>query len=443
MKKLIKVVLLLSVAISQTNISHAVGSGALGNIAGVSAKAMGYGYAFGGIADDPSAIYFNPAGLTQVKGLQYVAGASVLEFNTDHTASATTAGGRNGQEDKTASNNPLVPFFYISYSKHESPLTYGLGVNSPFGLITEWKDDSFSKFYATKSKLLMYVINPSVAYKLSEKFSVGAGVDFFNVFDAELNSMVANVDSPLIPGSPTGNGRKRLTGDGTGWGYNLGIHMKANEKNSFGLSYRSQVNVIIEGETELTGLQDGTAFAFNGNPAISSFKTNTSTEFKFPQSLLFGYGYKPNDKWTILADYEWVNWNVVTDTTFNYERRSPLDTTAHRVSRNWKNTNNIGFGAELKANNWWDLRFGAFAYERVIPSETLEASLPESGRWGINIGSGFHFGNNSIDVAYNPVFLNKRSINNNEERTTYSQDGDFKSTLHVFSVSFSQKFGGS
>jgi long-chain fatty acid transport protein len=274
----------------------------------------------------------------------------------------------------------------------------------------------------------MYDVNPTIAYAVNDKFSLGGGIDFFNVFDVELNQRV--------PGAPDGSGR--FSGDGTGWGYNLALHWKPVSKHTFGLSYRSQVNVIIEGDTEL---KDVTAplNAFLGG--ASSYKTGAATEVKFPQSVLLGYGFRPNDRWTIFADYEWVNWSSTNETKFTYDQNNAL--LPQTIARDWKSTNNLGLGAEWKVNETMDFRFGGLVYERVVPSGTLESSIPDSSRWVLTLGPGFHFGNMSLDLGYNAIFFNSRSVDNNAGNAFASMDGKYETFINVFSVGVSQKWGGS
>jgi len=399
----------------------ALGSAAFSNETGVSAKATAHGFAFAGVADDSSAIFYNPAGLVQVKGEQTMLGGSFVSLDGKHTTPS-------GTEDTMASHTPFVPYFYTSYSGTGSKWAYGLGVNSPFGLLTDWKNDSFSKYYATETKLLMYMVNPTVAYSVTDSVSVGGGVDYLDFYDTELHAKVSNV----LPGSTDGD--SKLTGNGHAWGYNLGVHWKATEKHSFGLSYRSQVNVPIKGDIELTGL----------NPlvyGVSNLKTSVTTEFKIPQSVLFGYGFKPNDSWTLFADYQWADWKVDQNTDFNYDNTSgiPLPT---RIPRDWRSTNNIGLGAELKATQNVDVRFGALAYERVVPSGTLESTLPDSSREAAMIGAGFHWGQSSVDLGYQAIFFNSRSVTNAAGNAFASMNGKFETMVNVLTLGFSQKWGG-
>jgi long-chain fatty acid transport protein len=404
----------------------AVGSGGISNQAGISQRATALGISFAGVADDPSAAYFNPAGLTRVKGLGLEYGATLVALSSEHTDPT-------GRKDSLAGNDPVVPDVYATYSQEGCPFAFGLGINSPFGLVTEWKDDSFSRFYATESKILMYQINPSVAYAVNEKVSVAAGIDYVNIFDAELNQQVLNLDFSFSPLSNAGHGK--FSGNGTGWGYNTAIHIKASDRHAFGLAYRSQINVIVKGETELTGLEQLTAFAFGG----PSYRTDSRTELKLPQSVLFGYGFRPNEKVTIFADYEWVDWHSTKETKFDYSQNNASLTQS--IPRKWRDTSNVGFGVEWKACKMLDLRFGALAYEAAIPDATLDSAVPDTGRFALSFGPGLRFGNSRMDISYMAVFLQNKTINNNAGNASASMDGKFESMINVFGVGVSHRWG--
>ncbi len=417
--KIIRLMAVVVLVCSSFESVFAVGSGALGNQTGVGTPATSHGFAFAGVADDPSAIFYNPAGLVQVKGWGLMTGAAIIDLQSNHTTPS-------GTKDSMASNLPVAPYFYLSYSKQESPWAFGIGVNSPFGLVTEWKDDSFSKYYATKSELKMYDVNPTLAYSVNERFSVGGGIDYFNVYDVKLNQLVPGVS----------NGEGQFSGDGKGWGYNLGVHCKPYEKHSFGLSYRSQVNVTVDGETQLNGVT-APLNAFLGGS--SSFKTNSSTELKFPQSVLLGYGFHPSDRWTVFADYEWVDWASTKETKFNYDQNNAL--LPQSIARNWKSTSNVGAGANWKVNERVDLRFGGLVYERVVPSGTLESSIPDSSRFVLTAGPGFHFGDTTLDLGYNANFFNNRTVDNNAGNAFASMDGKYATFISVFNIGLSYRWG--
>lgn len=417
--------LLPAILLLQSSSLYAVGSGALGNQAAVSAKVLGHGFAYAGVADDAAAIFFNPGGLPQVKGWNLMIGASIIDFDSKHTSPS-------GQTDSMVDNSPIVPYLYVSKSLSDSPWAFGIGLNSPFGLKTEWGQDSFSQYWATESKLYMYMVNPTVAYQINRIISVGGGIDFANVFDVDLNQQ--------IPGVSEGHGN--FSGDGTGWGYNVGILLRPVERHSVGLAYRSQINVTVEGETSLTG---GSTLA--GALGTASYTTDAETSLRFPQSILVGYGFRPTDRWTFFADYEWVDWDSTDRTEFSYPT-SPVNTAltaagllTSTISRQWRSTSNVGLGAEWKTNDWLDLRVGFSIYESPVPSETFEAAIPDGRRFAPSIGAGFNLGATSIDIAYLRSFLEERSINNNQGNLFASMDGKFEGHIDVATIGISYAWG--
>jgi long-chain fatty acid transport protein len=280
----------------------------------------------------------------------------------------------------------------------------------------------------------MYNVNPAVAYALNDRFSVAGGLDFFNVYDVSLKQKVPNIDSPLIPGTPTGDGNAELSGDGTGWGYNLGLLWKANEKHSFGLAYRSQVNVVIDGDAKLNNLQDATAFQFGG----SEFDSKAHTEFKFPQSVTLGWGFKPTDRLTFFTDYEWVDWHSTKETKFNYDNGNAALNS--RFDRDWRDTSNVGVGVEYWVVPSVALLGGALVYESVIPSNRMESAIPDTGRWALTAGPGFKFGDFGLDLNYQAVFMDSQNVDSNMGNGTLL-DGKYKGYISVISAGVSYKWG--
>jgi long-chain fatty acid transport protein len=406
----------LSVGVSSS--LYALGSGAFENQTGVSVKALSH-VAYAGVADDPSAIYYNPAGLVQVPRWQLQTGSSFLKMDSEHTDPS-------GKTDKSDAGWVAAPHLYFSYGQPEGKWALGVGLNTPFGLISRWNNDSFSRNYTTEARMAASVLNPTVAYAVTDRLSFGAGLDYVDISDVGLKQKV-----------PFTDGDAEFNADGHAWGYNFGALWKASARHSFGLSYRSQVNVPVSGEVELKNVTEPVASMFLGG--ASSYKTGAQTEFKFPQSVALGYGFHANDRWTMFADYEWVNWNTTQETKFTYDQNNAI--LPQSIERRWRNTNNLGVGAEFKARDWWDVRFGSFVYERVVPSSTLESQIPDAGRVGLTLGSGFHFGKTSVDVGYTAILLRSRSVDNNAGNAYSSMDGTFKSMMHVFGIGLSQKWG--
>ncbi len=182
-------------------------------------EATGMATVFVAQADSPSAVQFNPAGLVQLKGDHARVGytsAIPRNFRTDTNGNTT-----NAQVD-----NFLVPNLYFVNNLGLENLKFGLGVTSPYGLWTDWADDSFARFQTTESSLQVLQINPSVAYKYNDMVSLGFGIDY----------IMSETSSHKKIADATGLGDFHAKGDDDGWGYNLGLLVKSSERHSIGVA---------------------------------------------------------------------------------------------------------------------------------------------------------------------------------------------------------------
>src|SRR2546427_10804816 len=136
------------------------------------AAASGKANAFAGEANDPSAIFYNPAGITQLPGPQLMIGTSIVKL--DSTFRSSTTGENTHLEDQF----PIIPHFYIThrFAKWDERLSVGLGVYTPFGIVIDWPDNWQGRFDTTNARLRVTVYNPTVAYQALPEVSVEAGI---------------------------------------------------------------------------------------------------------------------------------------------------------------------------------------------------------------------------------------------------------------------------
>ena len=157
-----------------------------------SARAMGMGLAFVGQANDASSIYYNAAGITNTRGFNLLFGTTLIMPSVDFTG-PTPLTTKSTTVDRT-----FTPInFYATYSM-DNGLSFGLGVYNPYGLGSEWPETWVGKALAVKTELKTFYINPTVAYKVSDKFSIGVGLDYI-ISDAQF---LQNIDIPAIPLAP-------------------------------------------------------------------------------------------------------------------------------------------------------------------------------------------------------------------------------------------------
>jgi len=434
MKKLILVLCVVLVARS----SWAVGSASFSNQV-MGARAMGMGNAFAGVADDPSAVYYNPAGLTQLESPAISIGSAFEPMNSDNT----TASGLSANQKHFT---PVVPNLYAAIPFCDKKWSFGFGVDSPFGLETHYSQSGPLRYSATDTKAVFVNFNPELAYRVNEKVSVAGGVVYGLAPTVTMTKMI-NITAlnGALGGLAAGpDGKSKLSGDGDGWGYNLGFMFKPVEKHSIGLSYRSKITEKITGTNEVTDISGANAlFAFGG----PSYTANVKTELIQPQSALLGYAFKPG-KWTFAADAEWIDWGEIkqTDLTFSGSNAFANGVLAQSspIPRDWQTNWNFGLGTNYKFNDTWEARGGFLHQNRVIPDTTWNPSIPDTEKYAYTLGGSFNRPSFSIDLGYSYFIFKERTVPNGQLDNQFGGTGDhttYNLIANVITLAYTQRFG--
>ena len=402
---------------------------------------MGQGNAFVAEADDPSAIYFNPAGITQLKGEELSAGLTGLVPFVDRT-------GAGVPDDQMERQLSVVPNFYATSTLPiaDNKLAVGIGLNSPYGITTNWAPTSSVRYTSTESQFEMVDINPTVAYQVSPMVSLGAGLDYVNLINttaqSQTNQAAANQDN-----SP--DGTSKLSGHGSGWGYDVGILFKPFEQHSFGVSYRSQVRIPIKGSIDLSNLSPSTQADFNFSG--SNYTAAATTDVILPANAIVGYTYKPAKRWTLLLDYEWTQWN-----TFQSENIAINETDPSRLAfltgdpasnvsstqRQWHNVSAVGGGANFKLNDAWQLRGGYAYYEKTVPNDTFSPDVPDATVHLLTAGFSRSWNSLILDCAFQGYFYVNRDVDNTVGNAEGgSVNGTYKTFIPSIGLNLTYKFG--
>lgn len=417
-------------------ISHgdafALGAGGFRNEV-VDAEAAGKGYSFAAQADNPSAVHYNPAGLTQLEGQQVSMGCTIEAPMSEYEPAGT------GDTVQAQNDVFFIPnLFYVAELPYEN-LWFGLGTTAPYGLSTDWADDSFSKCVSTESNLKMYNINPTIAYKVNDYLSLGVGVDYF----------MAEISKYKRTTAALGGGNFHMAVKDEAWGYNLGVLLKPAEKHRIGVSYRSEIDLSYEGTANLDNLQGAYATYFGD----STYSTKLESDGTIPRSVAVGYAYQPNDRFTIEADVEWTDWACVEGEHLRYpDEDSSADiykaarlavlNDGNPVSRDWNDVFAYGIGADYKFTDELDLRCGLFYTESPIASANLDTALPDADKYGATFGLGYLFLKNvKIDTAYSFIKFRNRDVTNDVGSNTGSNiDGTYKGHVNIFSVGVTYRY---
>jgi long-chain fatty acid transport protein len=385
-------------------------------------KAMGMGFAFTAQADDPSAIYFNPAGLTQLKGQNVMIGGTYVRENGGEFTGTTPVddfgtGFTTIKSETQKSLNFFIPNAYYTRTADSGYIAYGVGIFAPFGLGQEYKDKHSSIFrnQITKIDLQTVVVNPTLAFKINEFLSVGVGIDWM-YGKAELER------TPWSPGLVTfqdGNAFDlKLEGDGDAWGYNFGFLLKPSPNFRIGASYRSPFRLDIkDGDVTLSNIHPGVLPAFAG---LTSTKGNAT--ISLPATFALGAAYTMG-KLTVEADADWTFWHSY--------RSLPIDFQDNRIGvlpdanapKNWNDVVALRLGAEFRVTDPLALRAG-FAYDpSPVPAETMGPELPDAHRFNYMVGAGYKLANWTIDGAFMYVDKFDRTVNNQNNATLTGFNG--------------------
>lgn len=257
--------------------------------------AIARGNAFVATADNPSAIYYNPAGITQLEGHNFQIGSLFYApILADYKNSS-------GLRLKNEHDVIPVPHLHYTFSPKDSAFSFGLGVYAPFGLGMEWPDKAPFSPYGLEGRLNYITAAPVLAWQPHRTLSLAVGPTL-NYSDVKLRQSVAG-----LPGS-----QFVFRGDDFNPGFTAGVLWQPLPKISLGASYFSATSQDYEGKAALTPHP----------PLPGSLKT--SAELKFPQIIRAGISYRPTPKWNIEFDVDWTDWDRVNNLTIKGFPTLPL-----------------------------------------------------------------------------------------------------------------------
>ncbi len=417
--------------------STLAGASTLASAAGfalIEQSASGMGNAFAGAAataEDASTIFFNPAGLTKLQGKQATFAAHLVDVKTEFSNSgASTApaaiaslGGNGGN----AGNAVVIPNAYFSMPLGES-LVLGLGLNSPFGLATEYDSTWVGRFQGIKSELMTYNINPTVAYKVNDMISVGVGVNYQHL-DTELTNKVSGAAiNPVFAGQEF---NAKLEADDDGWGWNAGILVDAGSSTRIGFSYRSKIEYKLEGTVTVTN-PAGATFA----PASGAATADITVPDTFSLSLL----QKLSDRLDLVADVTLTRWSEIQQIRIaNPATGAARDT----LVLNFDDTYRYSLGMNYKFSDRFIGKIGVALDQSPVSDRDRTVRLPDNDRKWVALGGSVKIGNSSkVDFGYAHLFVSDTAIDQNRGSSAGFGRvvGSYDASIDILSAQYSVSF---
>lgn len=388
------------------------------------AAAMALGGAFTSIANDPSAIWHNPAGLSWVKGTQIMGGGTFI-LPTGYVAFPGLGGLRVDQVKQTF----FPPNFYVTH-KFTDRVTAGIGVFAPFGLGTKWPDpDAFPlRYLGTENSMETIFINPTIAFKLTDNLSIGVGASYIT---STLKLKVTMPSTAINPALPFFDLPASMSAKGDSFDWNAGLLFRE-KKFSLGVNYRSSFDIKYKGDVTIrTDFVPGII-----PPGTIPTSGTAETTFEFPDILTVGGSVNLTDKllWSVdLHTYFWKRFDEYTiDVTLG-----PLTLPLEKQPK-WKNSFTLRTGFQLQATERLALRLGGFFDWTPQPLDDMDPNLPDANRAAVTGGFGYRFGHFVVDAAFHFETFLKRTTPNGSELT--GSPATYKTTASLIGIDLRYEF---
>jgi long-chain fatty acid transport protein len=457
----------------RTRIASAIGAAALALAAGQAlgaafalheqnASGLGHAYAGGAAAaEDVSTIFFNPAGLVRLQTTQAVLAGNVIcpsakfRDSGSQPAAFQSLGGNGGDAGSCA----VVPNLYLGVP-FTAKWSFGLGINVPFGLKTEYDPDWIGRFQAVKSSLDTINVNPVLSWEPTKNLTVGGGVNWQHL-KAELTNRVnyagafatgvgAAVAAGQIPaaaaptliGAATGlQSDAKVTGNDSGWGWNVGVLWQASEQTRFGAAYRSKIKYDVGGSVNFdnpppsslgalpsTLAPVGAAIMTGVNSVLAS--GDVSLAIEMPDTANVSIFHQFTNKWDLMADLQYTGWSSIQQLQIVRSSGVVLQTTPENFRDTWR----ISGGANYRYNDKLILRGGVAFDQSPVREAQLTPRLPDNDRTWLAIGAQYMFSPSvAIDLAWTYIFVRDPNINQNAGSTAANGliSGTYKSNVNI------------
>ncbi len=428
-----------------------VASAAFFQLAEQSVSGLGNAFAGGAAsAHDASTVWYNPAGLIRMKespltGAVHSISPS-LRFEDQGSAITALVGAAalTGGEGGDAGENAFIPNFYYIRPVNNR-LSFGVGLNVPFGLRTEYDDGWKGRYHALESEIETININPAVGYKVNDKLSIGGGVSVQQI-DATLTNAVdfgticvlqLGGGCPLVPQGA--DGEAKLTADGTGFGYNFGVLWQAGERTRVGFHHRSAVRHELEGDAKFKNVPA----LFAASPTFSN--QGIEAEITLPATNSISVYHELNDRWAIMGDVTQTRWGRLPELRIDFDLPGVADSV---VTLDLDDVLRYSLGATLRPGGHWVYRFGVAVDETPTPNAVVRtARLPDEDRTWVTFGASYKRNNRlSFDFAYAFIDAKTADIAKNANSAT-SEDltrgnlvGEFEADTGIISAQANWKF---
>ncbi|MBL0597148.1 outer membrane protein transport protein [Aeromonas jandaei] len=363
-------------------------------------SASGLGRAYAGeaaIADNASVLARNPAAMTTFDKMTFSVSGTYIKPDVDVEGKLSSPSpALNG---KDASQSGIAPAAFVPATYFIQPLNdqwaWGIGLFSNYGLSTEYDQSFIAGTAAGNTELTTFNINPNIAYRINEHFSIGAGINA--VYGAAELNRYAGFASPTAPSTRIAH----LKGDTWGFGWNVGSLYEVNENHRFALTYRSQVDMSFDGD-----FQGSTS----GNKVVDG-----NLKLDLPAQAEFAGYHRLNQQFAVHYSVNWTDWSAFKElnaTSSGCNTPGKPGVCLYKPE-NFKDSTRYSIGGTWYINPSWEARLG-FAYDNSpIEAEYRSLSIPDSDRIWYSAGATYHI-NTDMSVDFGMAYLDGKKVDVDE-----------------------------
>ncbi|WP_305814127.1 outer membrane protein transport protein [Photobacterium leiognathi] len=377
-------------------------------------SATGLGRAFAGettIADNPGVLARNPASMTKFDKMAISAQGSLVLPNIDVTGHDAPNG------EQTAEN--VAPLAFVPSTYFVQPLndrlSWGMSLFSNYGVTTDYPDDFYDGTSAGKTSLITINLNPSVAYKLNDQWSLGFGVSAVYA-KAELFRHYGQNALPFYPAIKPSDKTINMEGETWAFGWNIGALFELNENNRFGLAYRSQVDLDFDGD-----FTDYSGQVLGATRRGDTIDANLSAPL--PATAEFSGFHQLNTQLAIHYSIFWTQWSKFTELKATSEQCNfggQLPGVCLLKEEEYDDAFRWAIGGTYNLNPQVTLRAG-FAYDEQGGKATL--SIPDTDRFWYSAGASYQYSDQlSFDLGFSYVYGKKGTFIESGDSFTATSD---------------------
>ncbi len=405
-------------------------------------QGSGLGNAYAGSAakaNDASTIFWNPAGMTQLQAREVSGGLTAVrpsfKFNNDGSKVGVFGAAGDGGD---AGDWAFIPNGYISWAVNKD-LYVGLGIGGPFGNATKydkpWKGSAQSNEFDIKT----ININPSIAYRVNEQVSLGAGFSWQKI-EADYYRQVG-----IFPGLAGVKSHMSISDDA--WGWNVGALFTLSPATKVGLSYRSTIQYHTDGKVSLTADGSPASVPTAGALIAGGGASDVKADLKVPDTFILSVTQQLSDRWEMLGDVSWTGWSSIQDVDIIRTSGKLYGQPAQILHADFDDTWRVALGANYKYTDAIKFMFG-IAYDQtpVKNASTRLTSLPDNDRTWFTVGTQWKPAKEqTLELGLAYLYIPKTNINQNESSVNPLTNrgtvtGSYDSSVWILGAQYSMAF---